>query len=92
MGMSTWLDGLPAYVRHAIILCVIAPATSFVLMPIGAVISSGGVFGIGWATVFADAANAAGVSFASGATTMIALWVTPLTRQYGLGERDDVAP
>lgn len=79
------LDTLPAVWRHAVLLCAIAPVAALAGVPLLAIISAGGVVGLDWHAVGITAINASAVSFATGGTAWITSYVTPLTRQYGVG-------
>lgn len=79
------LDRLPAWGRHAVILCVIAPLVALIGVPLAAILAAGGVLGVDWHDVLVDAVNAAGTSLATGIGAWIASYVSPLTRQYGVG-------
>jgi enoyl reductase-like protein len=76
------LDKLPAPVRHLLI--VVGAAA--VGVPVQAVVAAQGVTGVDWADTLVDALNAGGLA---GALAIGALWLTPLTRQYGVGARAD---
>lgn len=80
------LDTLPAWLRHLIVLCGIAPAAAAVTSAASAVVAAGGVSTVDWPPTGVAAIDAAGLAAAIGATTWLALVVTPLTRQYGVGK------
>lgn len=72
------LDRLPAWARHLLIVA----GSVFLAGVVSAVVDAGGVTGVDWpANLIADL-NAAAVAVA---TASAALWLTPLTRQYGIG-------
>lgn len=80
------LDRLPAWLRHLVI-AFAAVAGSTVAQ---AVIEAGGVSQIVWTDLALDALDAGAVAVALVAAT---LWLTPLTKQYGVGaggDSDDV--
>ena len=72
------LDRLPPALRHFLIVIGAAFAQGIV----SAVISAQGVTGVDWSTVLLDDVNHTAVA---GVTAFVALWLTPLTRQYGVG-------
>lgn len=73
------LDRLPAWLRH---LVIVAGAT-FAGSIATAIIAADGVTTLDWVTVARDALDLAAVATAG---TAAALWLTPLTRQYGVGD------
>lgn len=72
------IDRIPSWLRHLVIV--------FGSVLLGAlaqdIIVAGGVFDVSWLDSAKDSIDAAAVSTASAATV---LWLTPLTRQYGVG-------
>lgn len=72
------LDNLPAWARHLLIVFGAAFGGSVA----SAIIASAGVSTLDWPLVLVGALDIAAVSTA---TTAAALWLTPLTRQYGVG-------
>lgn len=87
----SWLDRLPAPARHALILMGLAPLTILVSVPATQVIANGGITGLDWHTVWTSAIDGSAASLASGALAWVALVVTPLTRQYGVGQSAEIA-
>jgi hypothetical protein len=81
------LDKLPAWLRHLIIVCGLAPAAVAVTTTANAVITAGGVTTVDWPATGIATIDAAGVALAVGAATWLTLVITPLTRQYGIGSR-----
>jgi len=79
------LDRLPAWARHAILLCGVAPLVALLGVPLSEVLSARGIDGIDWPATMATAVNAAAVSLATGVGAWVASYVTPLTSQYGVG-------
>lgn len=78
------LDQLPAWVRHLLIVV----AATFAVTVAETIVASGGVSSVNWVDTLLRAVDIAAVA---GATTSLALWLTPLTRQYGVGA-DGVTP
>jgi hypothetical protein len=72
------IDKLPAWLRHLLI----AAAAVFGGVIVQDVITAGGVTTIDWLPALRDALDVTAVSTA---TIAAALWLTPLTRQYGIG-------
>jgi hypothetical protein len=72
------LDKVPAPVRH---LLIVAGAT-FLGAFVHAILSAQGVTGVDWAGTAKGALNLTAVN---AATAVVGLWLTPLTRQYGVG-------
>ena len=72
------LDQLPAWLRHLVIV------VGAVLLGTVAetIIASGGVSSVNWVETLLAAVDTAAVA---GATTALFLWLTPATRQYGVG-------
>jgi hypothetical protein len=81
------LDRLPPWLRHLVVLCGLAPAACAVGTTAQTVIAAGGVTTVDWPVTGIASIDAAGAALAVGATTWLALVVTPLTRQYGVGSR-----
>lgn len=79
------LDGLAAWLRSLIVLCVLAPVAGFVGTVATKVISEGGVVAIDWAATASTGVDVAGVALASGALAWLGLYITPLTRKFGVG-------
>lgn len=77
------LDRLPAWGRYLLILAVLLPLTAYIASIALAVITQAGVSGIDWPAQHSASLDAAAVSAAGGITTWIALYITPLTRQFG---------
>lgn len=77
------LDRLPAWGRYLLILAVLLPIATYIGSIALAVITQAGVSGIDWPTQHIASLDAAAVSAAGGITTWIALYITPLTRQFG---------
>lgn len=71
-----WLDKLPALVRHILI----AGIAVFAGVIVKAIIVAQGVTAVLWHATFVTAVDSTAVSMA---TIALALWITPLTRQYG---------
>lgn len=80
----SWLDKLPAALRHFLILVVIAPLAGAAAIVLASIVQAGGV-DVDWATVGKVALDSGAVTAANGALAWLALFVTPLTRQYGVG-------
>ena len=72
------LDKVPAPVRH---LLIVAGAV-FGGYIVQAVLAAHGVSGVDWSGTLVDAVDATAVAVATAAA---ALWLTPLTSQYGVG-------
>lgn len=72
------LDKLPAWVRH---LAIVVGAV-FLGTVAETIIASGGVSSVNWAAALLQALDTAAVA---GAATAAVLWLTPATRQYGVG-------
>ena len=77
------LDRMPAVVRHGLI--VFGGTLSGALL--NAVVNAQGVTGVQWGTVIPHSIDSA---FYATAVTLVALVVTPLTRQYGVGAKATV--
>lgn len=73
------LDNLPAWLRH---LTIVVGAV-FLGTVADTIVSSGGVSTVDWAATLVAAADAATVA---GAAVAAVLWLTPATRQYGVGK------
>ncbi len=84
----SWLDKLPAAVRHFLILVVVAPLAGALALILSAIVTAGGL-GVDWSTVLGVAGDSAAVTAASGALAWLGLVVTPITRQYGVGTTPD---
>ena len=82
---ASWLDRLHPVARAAVVLLGVLPAVAFVGAFFAAIVTANGVTGVDWAATLTAAINVAGVAFASGGGTLVALYVTPLTRDYGIG-------
>lgn len=82
------LDRLPAWGRHAVVLCLIAPLVAALGVLTLAVLTAGGVH-VAWADTLDTALDTWAVSLAGGVVTMVAMFVTPLTRQYGAGSQPE---
>ena len=78
------LDRLPAWARHAVLVLVAAASVPVT----AAVFAANGVLGVDWARTGGQALDAAGVA----AAILVALWATPLTRQYGRGSVPGARP
>lgn len=78
-------DRLPAWLRHFLILVFLAPLVLFVSLLAAQIVAGGGIDGFAWGDEAYAALNTAIVTIASGLLSWIALYVTPLTRQYGVG-------
>lgn len=79
------LDRLPAWARHLVALAVIAPVAIFVTVVATAIVTAGGLSGFDADATGHIALDAAAVSFASGILGWLTLFITPITRQYGVG-------
>ena len=79
------LDKLPAWARHLLIAVVVAPVAGFAGIEALTVVQAAGFSGVDWPASVSTGANAAAVTAASGALGWLALFVTPLTRKYGVG-------
>jgi hypothetical protein len=73
------LDHLPPWARH---LLIVAGAT-FAGYIAQQVIANAGVFDVDWPAALRSAVDSAAVSTSTAAA---ALWLTPLTRRYGVGK------
>lgn len=80
------LDNLPAWSRHLLVLAVIAPVAGFVGFEAAAVVANHGISGMDWSGEAQSALDVAAVTSASGVIAWVAMFVTPLTRQYGVGK------
>lgn len=74
------LDNLPAWARHAIIVF----GGAFASIIVNAIIVAKGVTGVDWAVTAMDALNYGALATA---LSISALYITPLTRQYGVGDK-----
>lgn len=74
------LDKLPAWARHAVIVF----GGAFASVVVGAIITAKGVTNIDWAVTAMDALNYGALATA---LSISALYITPLTRQYGVGDK-----
>lgn len=72
------LDKLPAQVRHLAIIAF----TTFGGVIVTAIFAAQGVTDVLWSSTLLTAVNVTAVALAAGAS---ALYLTPLTRQYGWG-------
>jgi hypothetical protein len=81
------LDRLPAWGRHLLVLAVLAPLLAGLAIVLGAVIAAGGV-DVDWSGTLKIALDAVAVSAAGGLLSWCGLYLTPLTRQYGVGAAD----
>ena len=85
MPALSWLDQLPAWLRHLLI----AFFAAFFGDLGDAVFRAGGISTLPWPATELHALDAAAVAlFLAGS----ALWGTPLTRQYGVGAKTDPLP
>jgi membrane protein YdbS with pleckstrin-like domain len=73
------LDRLPAWIRHLVIVF----GATFVTVVAKAVAASNGVTNVAWSTVWWAAVDGAAAAVAA----VVLLAVTPVTRQYGVGQR-----
>lgn len=78
------LDKLPAQVRHLILII----GATFLGVIVKAIITAQGVTGVHWGSVSTLALNTAVVT---GVTSFVALYLTPVTKQYGLFKTDAAA-
>jgi hypothetical protein len=72
------LDKLPAPARHFLI----AVLGAFIGVFAAAIGSAHGVFGVDWTGTLKDAIDTAAVT---GVSAMTALYILPITKQYGIG-------
>lgn len=79
------LDKLPPFVRQAIITCVVSPIGTVLLVYVAAILVAKGFSGMDWGLTRTTALDDLGVTFAGGVAAMVALYITPLTSQYGTG-------
>lgn len=82
----SFLDKWAAWARHLFILAVVAPVAALVVSVATGIVTSGGFSDVDFGTVFAASLDLAAVSLASGILGWVALFITPLTRQYGVGK------
>lgn len=75
------LDKLPAWARHLVIVF----GATFLGSVASAVVAASGVTSLDWPVVLGDAVNLGCTATASAA---LFLWLTPATRQYGVGSGD----
>mgnify|MGYP000948771525 CR=1 FL=1 len=80
------LDRLNPLARHALIVLVVVPVSLLVLLVAGDVAAQG--LNADWGNDFHDGADAALKSLGGGVVALFTLYVTPLTRQYGVGSSD----
>lgn len=78
-------DRLPAWLRHFLILVVLAPLVLFASLIAARIVAEGGIDGFAWDDEAYAAFNTSIVSLMGGVLTWVALYITPLTRQYGVG-------
>lgn len=78
---KSWLDKLPAGVRHILLMFFAA----FLGTVLKAVIVAQGVTTVKWHSVLESALN---TSVAGSAALALALYITPLTRQYGMKKQE----
>lgn len=74
------LDNLPPALRHALIVL----GGAFGSVVVAAIVGAKGVTGVDWPTTLLEAVNYGALSVA---LSLSALYLTPLTRQYGIGEK-----
>jgi hypothetical protein len=79
------LDGLHPALRHFLIAVVVAPFAGFLGIVVGSLVANGGFSGFDFGSEALTALNAASVVAGSGLLGWSALYLTPLTRQYGIG-------
>ena len=79
------LDRLHPAARSAVVLCVIAPLVAFLGGVVAAVLQANGASGVDWSTTGRAALDAGATALATGLATFAALWVSPLTKRYGVG-------
>lgn len=84
--MSFNLDRLPTWAQYLIALVIISPVAGFVVLEATVVVTSGGVTGIDWATELSRGGNAAAATAASGLVGWVTLFITPITRKFGVGK------
>lgn len=82
------LDTIHPAARSVIVLCVLAPLAATLGGFVAAVLQAGGVTGVDWGGTATSALDAGGVALATGLATFLTLYVTPLTRRYGVGSSD----
>jgi hypothetical protein len=85
-GPLALLDKIPAVWRHLIILAVVSPIALLIVTVCAAIVTGGG-FALDWAAELTKAGNIAVVSAAGGISGWVLLYITPLTRQYGVGSK-----
>ena len=74
------LDKFQPLVRHLLIVV----GGTFGGAVLNAVIDAKGVTGVDWANTLVSATDG---SFYAGAVAAVTLWLTPLTKQYGIGKK-----
>lgn len=79
------LDNWNPFARHAFIVLVVVPLSILVLLVAADVAAQG--LAADWGTDVHDGADAALKSLGGGVVALGALYVTPLTRQYGIGSK-----
>lgn len=77
------LDNWNPLARHAFIVLIVAPLSLLVLLVAADVASQG--LAADWGTDIHDGADVALKSLGGGVVALCTLYVTPLTRQYGVG-------
>ena len=77
---KSWLDKLPASVRHILLMF----SAAFGGTVLKAIIVAQGVTEVVWGSVLTSALN---TSVVGSATLALALYITPLTKQYGLRKK-----
>lgn len=83
-GDQVTLDKIPALWRHVIILVLISPLGMVALDLARLIIADGGVRGLDGGALLALLDTFA-VAAAGGIVSSVTMYVTPLTRQYGVG-------
>lgn len=78
-------DQLHPAARSAIVLGLLVPLMAAATALAGAVMAAGGASGVDWGATLTAALDAAAVAAAGGVGTFGALYVTPLTREFGIG-------
>ena len=84
------LDQLRAAVRHYLIAAVLPAVAAAILHVTGAVTTAAGVTSVAWSTVLVQALDTAALALASGTAAWLALYATPLTKQYGFFSKTEV--
>lgn len=81
------MDRLSPALRHFLIVAVL-PTVAAILLHVGStVVQTGDVYAVDWSAEMRASVNAAALALFSGLATWVGLYLTPLTRQYGVGER-----